>query len=134
MDTGGLKTTAERVRKHLTRGLRIMFRMRNDRLDYSIMDRPEPTFSGITDEVLATTLVDAVQRFTVERAGKPTRVTEYRSDGKAVTYKEIVTFDWNEGVIRSSVSRDVMLKVLSIVVQNLIKDASRARAQKGGLN
>lgn len=135
MDTGDLKTVPEKLREHFAeKGLRVAFRVRNNKVDYSIMNRPEPTLTGISDEALATAIVDAVQRLPMKRSKKPKRVKQARDDGKDVVYKEAIVIDWTGGFIRSSVASDLALNVMSIVVQNLMGAAMRSKAAEGGLN
>lgn len=120
-------------------GLLILFRIRNNSVDYSIMNRPEPTLSGVEDHWLATAIVDAVKRFRFKRASSnPYRGEKIeRVDGRNVTYKEHVDFDWTDQVIYSSKGEDLTKQVLSIVVKNLMEAAEKQQVKqqsKGGLN
>lgn len=132
-----LKTVEERVKGELKEsGLLVLFRVVNHRVDYSIMNRPEPTLTEVNDHLLATAIVDAVKRFKFERVKRKTRIREkvQRSDGREVTYKESIDFDWEDETITTSVGNDLMRQVMSIVVQNLMHDAMRDEAARGGLN
>lgn len=132
-----LKTVEERVKGELKEsGLLVLFRVVNHRVDYSIMNRPEPTLTEVNDHLLATAIVDAVKRFKFERVKRKTRIREkvQRSDGREVTYKESIDFDWEDETITASVGNDLMRQVMSIVVQNLMHDAMRDEAARGGLN
>lgn len=109
----------------------VLFRIRNNRVDYSIANRPEPTLSGITDAVLMSALIDAGRSFGFKRVpavadGSKTQ----RVDGRTVVYKESVEIDWHAQTIESSRGKALTLQVLSIVVDNLAKSAVEQSASK----
>lgn len=119
-------------------GLLILFRVRNNQADYSIMNRPEPTLTEVSDHLLATAIIEAVKTFEFKRE-KPRYENEKisRDDGRTVTYKHHIDFDWEDKIIRCSKGSDLMKQVLSIVVQNLMSSAQQqqsAKANKDGLN
>jgi len=132
------KSTAQRAREALKDGLLILFRMKNNKLDYSIMNRPEPALSGMDDHALATAIVHAGRQFTIVRtvsATKRERIS--RDDGRVVTYKDSIDIDWDTGAIKSTRGRELTLLVLSIIVENLIAAAQRsatAQRNRHGVN
>lgn len=133
----GLKTAEQRVKSALREsGLLVLFRIKNHKVDYSIMNRPEPTLTDINDHLLATAIVDAVKRFTFKRVKSRNKLREKvtRVDEREVTYKQSIDFDWEDETVVSTVGNDTMRQVMSIVVQNLMQAAMRAEARKGGLN
>jgi len=106
-------------------GLLILFKTKNNQLDYSIMNRPEPITSEISDPILATAIVDAVQRFEFVRVKPPNgREKVSRDDGRTVAYRQLIDFDWEDGTVKSSVGQDMMRKVMSLIVMNLVKNAT----------
>jgi hypothetical protein len=110
--------------KELENGLLIAYRIKNHSLDYSIMNRPEPTLSGVDDHALATAIVYAGNKFKIivdETIAKPEKVT--RSDGRVVTYNELIDIDFEDGVIRSSRRGKMMFTVLQGVVGELMRGA-----------
>lgn len=118
------------IRKEHEDPILVLFRIRNNRVDYSIMNRPEPTVSGISDAVLMSGLMDAGRSFKFKRSksladGDKTE----RSDGRGVVYKESIEVDWHERRIMSSKGKNLSLKVLSIVVQDLASRAARDAAK-----
>lgn len=114
----------DKLRAELKLGLLILFKIKENKVDYSITNRPEPTLSGVNDTALATAIVVAGQNFPIRRTPKDKlgeRVS--RIDGRSVTYRESIEIDWNDKSIVSTRGRDLTLKVLSIVVQNLMRSA-----------
>jgi hypothetical protein len=132
-----LKTVEQRVKSALAEnGILVLFRVKNHKVDYSVMNRPEPTMTEINDHLFATALVDAVKRFGFSRTKRRTKLREQveRDDGRNVTYKESIDLDWDDETITATVGNDMMRKVMAIVVQNLMQAAMRAESAKGGLN
>lgn len=120
------KSIAERVKEALTDGLLILFRTKNNRVDYSIMNRPDPTMSGVNDHALATAVFYAASNFSVSRVKRSKdRERVSRNDGREVTYKDSIDIDWENGTIESTRDRDLSLNVLSIVFRNLMSTAQQ---------
>lgn len=122
------------VMAELTDGLLILFRTKNNRVDYSIMNRPANVVA-LDDHMLATAIVYAGSHFPVEKQrglhSKPTdRETVEREDGRRVTYKESIDIDWEARRIVSSKGRDLTLNVLRIVVENLMAAAHKAASRR----
>lgn len=139
MDSSELPTDIETKVKDALKenGLLVLFRVRNNRVDYSIMNRPEPTLTEVNDHLLATAIIEAVKSFEFKReAPRYQNEKISRDDGRTVTYKHHVDFDWEDGVIRCSKGSDLMKQVMSIVVQNLMSAAQQQsqKVNKGGLN
>lgn len=110
--------------KELENGLLIAYRVKNHSLDYSIMNRPEPSLSGVDDHALATAIVYAGNKFKLvvdEKIAKPEKVA--RSDGRTITYDELIDIDWEDGVIRTSRRSKMTFTVLQGVVGDLMKNA-----------
>jgi hypothetical protein len=137
-DAAEPKTVAEKVREALEDGLLLLFRIKNSKVDYSIMNRPEPTTSGVDDHALATAIVHAGRHFEVKRTPRSkSRERVSRSDGRDVTYKESIDIDWTAGTIQSTRGKDLTLQVLGVIVNNLMADAQRqavSTRNKHGLN
>lgn len=108
----------------LAQGLTVLFRVKNDRLDYSIMNRPLPT--ELSDHLLATAIVEAGRHFEITRlpASRDVQATT-RDDGRTVRYKERVRIHWGKRTLQSSANKALTLQVLSIVVENLMRNAIR---------
>lgn len=110
--------------KELKNGLLIAYRVKNHKLDYSCMNRPEPNLSGVDDHALATAIVFAGNKFKLildEGLAKGEKVS--RSDGRTVVYNECIEIDWETGVIRSSRRQDMTMTVLQGVVGDLMRSA-----------
>lgn len=113
-----------KILTELKNGLLIAYRVKNDKLDYSIMNRPEPTLSSVDDHALATAIVYAGNKFAlaaldVEHA--PEKIS--RSDGRTVTYNEFIDIDWTKQVIRSSRRGQMTFTVLQAIVGDLMRTA-----------
>jgi len=137
IDVSELKTAEERVKDELRKhGLLVLFRVKNHAVDYSVMNRPEPTTTQVNDHLLATAIIEAVRGFRFTRIKRRDKLREAveREDGRKIVYKHSVDFDWTQEVIKASVGKDLMMQVMSVVVENLMKAAMRAEAAKGGLN
>lgn len=122
------------VMDELSDGLIIMFRTKNNRVDYSIMNRPANVVA-LDDHMLATAIVYAGARFPVEKRrhlhDKPSdRETVELTDGRKVTYKESIDIDWEARTIVSSKGRDLTLNVLRIVIENLMAAAHKANSRR----
>lgn len=123
------ESISEKLLKELEDGILVMYRVTNHRVDYSVMNRPEPTVSGVDDHMLATALVYAGRRFTFEHDAKlsaPERVA--RDDGREVTYNETIDIDFEKRLIRSTRRKDMTLKVLAAVIAKLMATASPTSA------
>lgn len=108
--------------------LRIGMRFDNNRVEYSIVNRPDPTMSGVTDAILMTALICAGRRFDFRKRKKlepSKRLTATRSNGDRVTYKDLVTINLAKEEIFSTRSHHETLQALSIVVQNLAASAAK---------
>jgi hypothetical protein len=122
----------DKLREELKAGLQILFKIKNNRVDYSITNRPEPTMSGVTDHLLATAIVYAGRKFKFKRTKEwkkfsaTSKKTErvVRDDGRTVDYDESIDIDWEKGSLISSRGHDLTFRVLSIVVQNLMRTES----------
>jgi len=114
----------EKLLKELADGLLIAYRVKENKLDYSLMNRPEPTLSSVDDHALATAIVLAVREFNMvldEKIMTAERVT--RDDGRNVTYNEAIDINWEDRVIRSSRRTDFTRDVLAGVVTDLMRRA-----------
>jgi hypothetical protein len=126
MDEQGI---GAKLLKELENGLLIAYRIKNHKLDYSIMNRPEPNLSGVDDHALATAIVYAGNKFKVivdEKIAKPEKVS--RSDGRTVTYDELIDIDWEDGIIRTSRRSTMTFQVLQGVVGELMRTAKAPTA------
>lgn len=111
--------------------LLILFKLKNNKVDYSLMNRPEPNLTEVRDAVLMSALIGAGRDFKFKRVKSiAARERVNRDDGRDVTYKESMEIDWEQKRIRSSRGRALSLNVLSIVVQNLAASAAREAAPK----
>lgn len=130
------ETISEKLKKELSDGILIAYRVKNHRLDYSIMNRPEPTLSGVDDHALATALIIAGKTFKVEVIDKPRVETTERADGRTVNYNESIDVDFDDCVIRSSRRKEMMLVALEGVIVDLMRNAkaptASAAAKLGG--
>jgi len=135
-EKGELKTTEQLVKEELAKGgLLVLFRIREFQVAYSIMNRPNPELSMVDDHLLATAIVEAVNSFTFKRVRRSqNREKVQRDDGRMVTYKDSVDFDWEDQTIKSTVNQESMRAVLAIVVQNLMQNATRQNAAKSSIN
>jgi hypothetical protein len=113
--------------KELENGLLIAYRVKNHALDYSIMNRPEPNLSGVDDHALATAIVYAGNKFRIVHsptlASRPEKVS--RSDGRTITYDELIDIDFDEGVIRTSRRETMTLQMLQGIVGDLMSKATK---------
>ena len=116
---------------HLSKnGIEIRFRVKNNAVYYSIMNRPSVAETGLSDEKLAVCLTHAGQTFSMRRVPKiapEKREQVTRADGRQMAYDQILTLDWSIGEIASSRGRDLSLQVLSIVIQDLVRGAERQK-------
>lgn len=116
-----------RVLKELENGLLIAYRIKNHRLDYSIMNRPEPNLSGVDDHALATAIVYAGNKFKIvvdENTGGgriPEKVV--RADGRTVHYNEFIDIDWHGKEIRTTRRGEMTFTALQGVVGDLMRTA-----------
>ncbi len=127
MDNIGAKLLEE-----LKAGLLIAYRVKNNQVLYSLMNRPEPTLSGVDDHALATALVLAGNKFKIvhdEKFAKPETVE--RTDGRTVTYNELIEIDWKAGVITTSRRETLTMTVLQAVVGELMRSAKPTAIVKG---
>ena len=133
-----LKTTVKKVRDALCEhGLLVWFRVKNNKLDYSIMNRPEPELSGVTDHSLATAIVGAVEKFSFARAKRMATVSREavaRDDGRQVKYKDSIDINWENGTIETTANHSLTRLVLAAIVENLMVDSLKTQAAKAGLN
>jgi hypothetical protein len=114
----------DKLRTELNAGLLILFKLKENKVDYSITNRPEPTLSGVSDHALATAIVFAGQNFSIRRTTKEAQGERIsRIDGRTVTYHESIELDWKTNSIVSTRGRELTLKILSLVVQNLMRSA-----------
>lgn len=124
---------SDAVYKALEKGLTVEFRIvRRTHLDYSIVGRPLP--QELNDHLLATAIIEAGHLFPQTRTTKKTLDATVRDDGRVIKYKHAIRMDWKARTIRSSANQELTLKVLSIVVQDLMKAAYADHARSGGLN
>jgi hypothetical protein len=114
-------------------GIEIRFRIKNHAVDYSIMNKPSASDTGLTDDKLATCIVIAGKTFAAKHASKiplKNRESVVRSDGRTLVYDEIITIDWTKGEIASTRGHDMTLSILSIVVQDLVTAAQRGQKKQ----
>ncbi len=118
---------SEKLKKELENGIVIAYRVKNHRLDYSIMNRPEPQLSGIDDHALATALIVAGKTFklVVDDKVMPKAESIARADGRTVSYNEGIDIDFEDGVIRSSRTKEMTLVALEGVIVDLMRNAKK---------
>lgn len=108
-------------------GFLLLFKLKNNRVDYSMMNAP-PELATMRRH-LATVLVHAGSSFThiYRRKGSAhldaKREKVVRMDGREITYDESIDIDWTKGSIVSTQRKTMVLKVLSIVIQDLVREA-----------
>ena len=115
--------------------LLVYMRIENNRIEYSIINRPDPTMSGVNDAVLMSAILRAGRSYDFKRQGKlaqKDRVKAMRGDtsGSEIVYKDRVIIDFNKETMTSTRKRDLTLSALSIVVQNLAQNVTKAEAAK----
>lgn len=105
----------------------IKFRIKGHQVDYSIANRPEPTLTGISDAVLLAAFLHAGRYFERRRIARREHADERveRSDGRTVTYKEIIELDFEDGKLFTTRGVELTLKVLSVIVSKLAADVAR---------
>jgi hypothetical protein len=116
----------EKLLRELADGLLIAYRVKEHKLDYSLMNRPEPTLSGVDDHALATAIIIAGREFQQvvdENIMKSERVA--RDDGREVTYNEAIDINWEDRIIRSSRRKEMTMDALAGVVTDLMQKAAR---------
>lgn len=114
----------EKLLQELSDGLLIAYRVKESKLDYSLMNRPQPDVSGVDDHALATAIVLAGREFKIivdDQILKAEKIT--RDDGRTVTYNEAIDINWEDQVIRSSRRKDMTLDVLAGIVTQLMRNA-----------
>lgn len=116
----------DKILEHLKGGLLIAYRVKNHSLDYSIMNRPEPTLSGIDDHALATLLVYASSKFKLDvdeniNGGKTEKVE--RADGRTVNYDEFVDIDFVNKTMRTTRRSTMTLQMLTAIAGDLVRNA-----------
>lgn len=118
-------TLGEKLGKELDDGLLICYRIREHKLDYSLMNRPHPDLSSVDNHALATVIVYAGRTFEIvhQDKGDTERVT--RDDGRTVTYNESIDIDFERRRIVSTRRREMTLTVLEGVVADLLRSASK---------
>lgn len=110
--------------------LLILFRLKNNHVEYSFANRPEPNLSNVSDAVLLAALLGAGRSFEHKRVKSVAKSQRaIRNDGSDVGYKESVEIDWEERRIESSRGKKLTLTVLSIVVQNLATTVAQQSAE-----
>jgi hypothetical protein len=126
-DDPALRRLDEKIFEELRKSpTRIRFRVKNSRVDYSIMNRPDPDVTPVTDEWLAPAFVHAGSHFTKARVTrKSAREAVHRIDGRSIKYKDEIVVDWTKEEIRSTAAEQLTLQVLSIVVSDLMREAYR---------
>lgn len=106
----------------------VLLRIANNRVEYSVKNRPDPTLSGISDAVLMSAIIDAGSRYEFKRRSKlgvSERVSALRDSGAEIVYKDRITIDFENQTMLSTRKRDTTLQALSIVVQQLAESAAR---------
>jgi len=120
--------------QELKNGLLIAYRVKNDKLDYSLMNRPEPTLSGVDDHALATAIVYAGSKFKVvvdtDLNGGKVEATS-RSDGRTVNYNEFIEIDWTKGTVRTTRRGQMTFTALQAIVGELVRSAKAPTAALG---
>jgi hypothetical protein len=122
-----------KLKEALKNGLLIAYRVKNNSLDYSIMNRPEPNLSGIDDHTLATAILYAGNAFPIVvdetvGAGKGKTETVSRIDGRTVNYNEFIDIDWADAKIRTTRRSTLTLQVLQGIIGELVRNAQRPAA------
>lgn len=113
--------------------LLIMLRIKNNRVDYSFVNRPDPTLSGITDAVLLAAILGAGSTFDYKKIGKLSkkeRVKAERGVDEQIVYKDCIIVDFFNEHLASTRNKDTTMSTLSIVVQNLAASVAHEQAKK----
>jgi hypothetical protein len=113
------------VYEALDNGLLILVNIKNHRVTYSIVNRPDPNTTPVSDHLLATALVEAGGKFKFKKGRPPPAESVERDDGNAVIYSQSIDIDWSDRIVESSMRKKRTLQVLSIVVQNLMASAMK---------
>lgn len=117
-------TLGEKLGKELEDGLLIYYRVRENKLDYSLMNRPNPALSSVDNHALATVIVYAGRNFEIVHDPKRGETeTVARDDGRTVQYKESIDIDFENRKIVSTRRKDMTLTVLEGVVADLLRKA-----------
>lgn len=111
------------VYEALENGLLILVNIKNHRVTYSIVNRPDPHTTPVSDHLLATALVEAGGKFRFKKGRVPPAEKYTLADGAQVVYSYSIDIDWSDRVIESNLRKQKVLQVLSIVVQNLMAAA-----------
>lgn len=122
---------SEKLLGELKAGILIAYRMKNHALDYSIMNRPEPTLSGVDDHMLATALLFAGNKFKFVHdaglnGGKVETVS--RDDARTVNYNEFIDISFSDGTITSTRRIERTLEVLEAVIGDIVRKAGKPMA------
>jgi hypothetical protein len=118
------ETLSEKLLKELSDGLLIYYAVKNHQLIYSVMNRPEPTLSGIDDHALATSIIYAVRSFKfIHDPNRGERERVARTDGRDVTYTDSIDIDFDRKTITSTRRLNHSKDMLAGVVTDLMRKA-----------
>lgn len=132
VDPEKLTPTVQKVRKALEEeGLRIFCKVVNSRLDYSLQGPPD---YEVASEWLSVALVEGFG--TLKRLPHPPISEKIgRSDGREMTYDQLIWYDFANGHLYSSIEDERLLKqIIAFVAQDLHKLAVRSMAAAKGVN
>ena len=113
-------------------GILILVNVKNHRVTYSIVNRPDPTLTPVSDHMLATALVEAGSKFKFKKVKLSPLGKFVRADGEEVVYTHSIDIDWSERLIESTMRTKLTKQVLSIVIQNLMSAAQSAARDPHG--
>lgn len=118
-------TLGEKLGKELEDGLLICYRIKEHKLDYSLMNRPHPDLSNVDNHALATVIVYAGRTFDIihDENRSVERVT--RADGRTLNYNESIDIDFENRRIVSTRRKELTLTVLEAVVSDLLRNATK---------
>lgn len=117
--------------------LHIYLRIHGGRVEYSIINRPDPTLSGVSDAVLVSALICAGKRFEFKRHHKlkqNERVKATRGNDTEIVFKDLIVLGFDKQVMKSTQRQPLTLQALSIVVQNLAAAVSAKGTRPAELN
>lgn len=132
IDTEKLTPTVQKVRKALEEeGLRIFCRVVNHRLDYSLQGPPD---YEVASEWLSVALIEGVGA--LKRLPHPSISEKIaRSDGRDVTYDQLIWYDFAQGHLYSTIEDEALLKqIVAFVAQDLHRMAVKTMAAAKGVN
>jgi len=118
-------TLGEKLGKELEDGLLVCYRIKEHKLDYSLMNRPHPDLSSVDNHALATVIVYAGRNFEIIHDEKRSVERVTRADGRTLNYNESIDIDFENRRIVSTRRKELTLTVLEAVVADLLQNAAK---------